>query len=499
MNQRIRHLTVALIALFGILFVQLTNWQVLQRDTLVADARNNRITVREFDKMRGAIVTADGTVIAATEPIDPAIRPNSRFQFQRVYPTKDLYANISGYYTLGFGSTQLERTHNDVLAGTTAQQQLESTGGLFSKEDLSGTVQLTLNNDIQKAAKRALGNREGSVVVMDPITGAVLAMYSNPTFDPNDVVTQTGSVGQTLTALQEDPRKPLLANAYQERYMPGSTFKIVTTTAGLETKVIDLMSVFKNSRSWTPPNTKKPIRNYGKKVCGGDLAEVFRRSCNIPFAQTAVNVGPVAMVDATTRFGFDEKVPFDLPGAAASTFGGTAEDFTDSLALLAIHGFGQGQVQVTPLHMAMITSSVANAGVMMKPFVVQQTLTHNRNVIRRTNPEAWKTTMSATTAATMTQLMIGVAQSGTAACCLQLNGGISVAAKTGTAQLNPEGEKQRSHAWITAFAPAQAPRYAISVFIKGVNDAVSASTGGRLAGPIAKQVLDVALALPPSK
>jgi peptidoglycan glycosyltransferase len=281
--------------------------------------------------------------------------------------------------------------------------------------------------------------------------------------------------------------------------MPGSTFKIVTTTAGLETKVIDLMSVFKNSRSWTPPNTKKPIRNYGKKVCGGDLAEVFRRSCNIPFAQTAVNVGPVAMVDATTRFGFDEKVPFDLPGAAASTFGGTAEDFTDSLALLAIHGFGQGQVQVTPLHMAMITSSVANAGVMMKPFVVQQTLTHNRNVIRRTNPEAWKTTMSATTAATMTQLMIGVAQSGTAACCLQLNGGISVAAKTGTAQLNPEGEKQRSHAWITAFAPAQAPRYAISVFIKGVNDAVSASTGGRLAGPIAKQVLDVALALPPSK
>ena len=142
MNQRIRHLTVALIALFGILFVQLTNWQVLQRDTLVADARNNRITVREFDKMRGAIVTADGTVIAATEPIDPANRPNSRFQFQRVYPTKDLYANISGYYTLGFGSTQLERTHNDVLAGTTAQQQLESTGGLFSKEDLSGTCLL---------------------------------------------------------------------------------------------------------------------------------------------------------------------------------------------------------------------------------------------------------------------------------------------------------------------------------------------------------------------
>ena len=496
MNQRIRHLTVALIALFGILFVQLTNWQVLQRDTLVADARNNRITVREFDKMRGAIVTADGTVIAATEPVDPAIRPNSRFDFQRVYPTKDLYANISGYYTLGFGSTQLERTHNDVLAGTTAQQQLESTGGLFSKEDLSGTVQLTLNNDIQKAAKRALGNREGSVVVMDPITGAVLAMYSNPTFDPNDVVAQTGSVGQTLTALQEDPRKPLLANAYQERYMPGSTFKIVTTTAGLETKVIDLMSVFKNSRSWTPPNTKKPIRNYGKKVCGGDLAEVFRRSCNIPFARTAVEIGPSQMVNGVNRFGFDERVPFDLPGAAASTFGGLAKDFEDSLALLAIHGFGQGQVQVTPLHMAMIASTVANGGVMMKPHVVDNTQTRSGAIINTTAPTAWKTAMAPSTAATLTQLMIGVATNGTASCCLKLNNGVSVAAKTGTAQLNPEGEKQRSHAWIMAFAPAEAPRFAISVFIKGVNDVVSASTGGRLAGPVAREVLNAAIALP---
>ena len=499
MNQRIRHLTVALIVLFGVLFVQLTNWQVVQRDSLVSNPRNNRITLREFDTPRGDIITADGSIIAQTLPVDAA-NGSGKYKYQRSYPKGELFANVTGYYTLGYGSTQLERTQSAVLKGTTPQQQLEATGGLFSKDDLSGSVHVTLRADLQAAAKKALGNREGSVVVLDPKTGAVVAMYSNPSFDPNLIASHNGNVvNETLNALQSDTAKPLLANAYQERYMPGSTFKIVTTTVGLETGKIDMMSVFKNERAWVPPNTKKPIRNYGKKVCGGDLAEVFRRSCNIPFAQTAVNVGPVAMVDATTRFGFDEKVPFDLPGAAASTFGGTAEDFTDSLALLAIHGFGQGQVQVTPLHMAMITSSVANAGVMMKPFVVQQTLTHNRNVIRRTNPEAWKTTMSATTAATMTQLMIGVAQSGTAACCLQLNGGISVAAKTGTAQLNPEGEKQRSHAWITAFAPAQAPRYAISVFIKGVNDAVSASTGGRLAGPIAKQVLDVALALPPSK
>jgi peptidoglycan glycosyltransferase len=142
----------------------------------------------------------------------------------------------------------------------------------------------------------------------------------------------------------------------------------------------------------------------------------------------------------------------------------------------------------------MISASVANGGRMMEPHVVDRTLTRAGTVISQTNPEVWKTAMAPTTAATLTQLMIGVAKTGTAACCLQLRGGISVAAKTGTAQLNPEGEKQRSHAWITAFAPAEAPRYSIAVFIKGVNDEVSASTGGRLAGPIAKQVLDAALA-----
>jgi peptidoglycan glycosyltransferase len=496
MNQRIRHLTVALIVLFGILLVQLTNWQVVQRNSLVNDSRNKRVTMRDFDAPRGDIITADGSVIAETLPVDAA-NGSSRYKYQRTYPKGDLFANITGYYTLGYGSTQLERTQSDVLSGKTAQQKLKAAGGLFSKADVSGSVHVTLRADLQAAAKKALGNREGSVVVLDPKTGAVLAMYSNPSYDPNLIASHNGNtVNEALNTLQTDAAKPLLANAYQERYMPGSTFKIVTTTVGLETGKIDLMSVFKNERAWVPPNTKKPIRNYGKKVCGGDLAEVFRRSCNIPFAQTAVAIGPDLMVNGANRFGFDERIPFDLPGAAASTFGGTAADFADSLALLAIHGFGQGQVQVTPLHMAMIAGAVANGGVMMKPHVIDSTLTHNGTVINTTSPEVWKTPMSPATAATMTQLMIGVAQSGTAACCLQLKNGISVAAKTGTAQLNAEGQKQRSHAWITAFAPAEAPRFVVSVFIKGVNDVVSASTGGHLAGPVAREMLNVALALP---
>ncbi len=497
MNQRIRRLTVALIALFAVLFVQLTTWQVVRRDQLVNDGRNNRVKLREFDKPRGQIVTADGKVIAFTEPVNTEKNPNDKFNVQRVYPYGDLYAHITGYYSLGFGSTQLERTMNTVLVGKSPQQLLEATGNLLTQSDTTGKVVTTIDSRLQEAAKSALGKREGSVVVMDPITGAVLAMYSNPSFDPNIAASHNGNTANDyLTQLQADTRKPLLANAYQERYMPGSTMKVVTTAIGFDTGALTLDRIFKNERAWVPPNTKKPIRNYGKKLCGGDMAEVFRRSCNIPFAQVAVEMGPDQMVNGVARFGFEERVPVDLPNAAASTFGGLAKDFADSLALLAIHGFGQGQVQISPLHMAMISSSVANGGRMMEPFVVGRTLTRAGNVISSTQPEVWKTTMAPTTAATLSQLMVGVVKNGTATCCLQLRNGISVAAKTGTAQLNPEGEKERSHAWITAFAPVEAPRYAISVFIKGVDDEVSASTGGRLAGPIAKKVLDAAFAIP---
>ncbi len=496
MNQRIRHLTVVLMALFGILFAQLTTWQVVKQKELKNKPGNMHALYSQFDKARGTIVTADGKVIA--DSIKLPASSNSQFDYQREYPYGDLYANITGYYSWGYGRTQLERMQNDVLAGKTTQQQLEATGDLFSTGDVTGSVNLTIDSRIQAAAEKALGNKEGSVVVVNPTTGAVLAMYSNPSFDPNLLVSHDSNVvSEAATALQNDSRKPLLANAYQERYMPGSTMKVVTTTIGLETGFLTLDRIFKNSRSWTPPNTTKPIRNYGKKVCGGDLAEVFRRSCNIPFAQTAVEVGPDLMVNGVNRFGFDERVPFDLPGAAASTFGGTAKDFADSLALLAIHGFGQGQVQITPLHMALIASSVANGGRMMAPFVVQETRTHSGAPIKTTSPQLWKTTMAPTTAATLTQLMIGVATNGTASCCIALKNGISVAVKTGTAQLNPEGQRQRSHAWIMGFAPAEAPKVAISVFIKGVNDDVSASTGGHLAGPIAKQILDVALPLLP--
>lgn len=493
MNKQIRRLTAALLACYLILFVQLNLLQVVKRDALASNTNNNRAVLRDFDRPRGSIVTADGVVIASSQP---AAATDTKFKFQRVYPKGDLFASVSGYYTFAFGATKLEKKYTEVLAGRTSAQQLGNITNIFNGQDNTGSVRLTMRADLQQVSKDALADREGSVVVMDPRTGAVLAMYSNPTYDPNLVAVHDAKQARVvLDFLNAYPGKPLLANAYQERYMPGSTFKIVTTATGIEDGLLTFDSFWPDERSYTPPQTTNPIENYGGEVCGGDLRTVFRRSCNTPFARTAVELGAEKMVAGTKAWGIGEPIPFDLPGGAVSHFGEVA-DFADAIPKLAIRGFGQDEASIVPLQMAMFASTVANGGVMMKPYVVDATLDHAGKILTQTVPSAWKTPISPNTAAMMNELMVGVVQNGTAKCCMQLDNGVQAAAKTGTAQLNAKGQPQRSHAWITAFAPAEAPQYTVAVILKGTTDQISAGTGGKLAGPIAKTILDYALAHP---
>ncbi|MEO6124844.1 MAG: penicillin-binding transpeptidase domain-containing protein [Ilumatobacteraceae bacterium] len=493
MNKQIRRLAAGLLVCFLILFVQLNRLQVVQRDSIASNTNNNRAVLRDFDKPRGAIVTADGVEIA-----NSVASTDDKFKYQRVYPTKDLFANVSGYYTYAFGATKLEKKYTEVLTGRTSEQQIRSLANILSNEDNTGSVQLTMRADLQQVAKDALGEREGSVVVLDPRTGAVLAMYSYPSYDPNVVAVHNNTDAQNaLEFLNNYPGKPTLANAYQERYMPGSTFKVVTTGIALEAGLIDFDSFWANESEYLPPDTTNPIANYKGHVCGGDLREVFRRSCNTPFARIAVELGPQAMVAGTQAWGIGEKIPFDIPGAVASNFG-TVEELQNNIPRLAIRGFGQDDDLMVPLQMAMITSTVANGGVMMQPYAVEATLDHNGGILDQTKPSPWKTPLSQANALKLTELMIGVVQNGTAKCCLQLANGVQAAAKTGTAQLNATGEPQRSHAWITAFAPAEAPRFAVAVILKGTTADISEGTGGVLAGPIAKTVLDFAMTLPTS-
>jgi penicillin-binding protein A len=490
-NKQIRRLAVALLACYLVLFVQLNVLAVGRQEELNADPRNNRQTERDFNRPRGSILAADGTVLALSVPTPRG----DEFDYQREYPLGDLFGNVTGYYTFSYGSTQLERTQNDVLMGDTTEQKLRAIGGLFSGSDSTGSVVLTMRPDVQQVAADALGSREGSVVVMEPHTGAIIAMVSNPRYNPADVaVHDSKKAGQVLADLNAWPGKPLLANAYQERYMPGSAFKVITTSIAFENGATSLDRVFPNTKSWVPPQTTDPIQNYGGTVCGGTMVEVFYRSCNIPFAQLATELGPEKMVEGTKKWGIGEKIPIDLPAPAASSFG-EVSDFTDQLPLLAIGGFGQGSTTMVPVHMAMIASTIANGGVMMKPHVIDATLDHDNAVLTRTTPAVWKTPILPGTADTLTTLMIGVVNQGTGR-PMQLAGGIQAAAKTGTAQLNTTGP-ERSNAWIIGFAPAISPQYAIAVVLKGgPDDEISASTGGKLAGPIAKTVLDYLFAHP---
>jgi peptidoglycan glycosyltransferase len=497
MNSRIRKLAAGLLVLYLILFVQLNVLQVGRKSELDANPLNNRQTVREFNRPRGPIVTADGVVIAQSVPTGPG----DEFKYQRQYPTDDLFSNITGYYNLG-SSTQLERSQNDVLLGDTDEQKLRALGSLFEGGDSTGTIVLTMRSDVQRVAAEALGNREGSVVVMDPHTGAVIAMVSNPRFNANQMADHNSdNVQNVYNFLNNYPGKPLLANAYQERYMPGSSFKVITTTIALQNGVTSLDRSFPNETQFIPPQTTDPIQNYAGERCGGTMAQVFYRSCNIPFAQMALELGPEKWLAGTQAFGVGEKIPIDLPGAASSSVGHDAAFFKDNQPLLAIGGFGQGSDAMVPLHMAMVASCVANGGAMVKPHVIDATLDHDGKVLDRTTTSVWKTPMDGPTAQTLTTLMIGVVNQGTGR-QMQLAPGpdgqpIQAAAKTGTAQLNGAGQPEKSNAWIIGFAPAVNPQYAIAVVLKGgPNDEISAGTGGRLAGPIAKTVLDYLFANP---
>jgi peptidoglycan glycosyltransferase len=394
MNKQIRRLAIALLACYLVLFVQLNVLAVGRQQELNADPRNNRQTERDFNRPRGNIVAADGTVLARSVPTTRG----DQFKYQREYPLGDLFGNVTGYYTFSFGSTQIEQTQNDVLMGDTTDQKLRAIGGLFRGTDNTGSVVLSMRPDVQQVAADALGTREGSVVVMDPHTGAVIAMISNPRYNPADVAVHNTKLAEdVLTFLNAYPGKPLLANAYQERYMPGSSFKVITTSIAFENGVTTLDRQVPASKSWVPPQTTDPIQNFGGTVCGGSMVEVFYRSCNIPFAQLATELGPERMVEGTKKWGIGEKVPIDLPAPAASSFG-EVSDFTDQLPLLAIGGFGQGSTTMVPLHMAMIASTIANGGVMMKPHVIDATLDHDGGVLTRTTPSVWKTPIAAATA-----------------------------------------------------------------------------------------------------
>jgi peptidoglycan glycosyltransferase len=488
-NKQVRRLSIALLICFTVLFVQRNVMQIVKADDYNSRADNTREIVRDFSQPRGQILTADGRILADSVP------SGDKYEYLRVYPTGDLFGQVTGYFSFLYGTEGVERQYNDVLAGRTDGQRLQGLLNFLDERPNVGNVTLTLRADLQAVAQQALAGRTGSVVALDPRTGAILAMYSNPSYDPNPLAGHDfEQVEAARQALLAAPGNPLLVKPYQERYLPGSSFKVVTTTAGLDTGTVTPETVYPPTSEYLPPGTTDPIENYGGTVCGGDLLEVFRRSCNTAFAQMGVDIGAEGMVRTAEAYGYNRTPPIDMPRPAQSSFP-SVQDFRFDIPKLAQVSFGQNDNQITPLNLALVSAAVANGGVMMAPHVLGEVRDRDGNVSQRYQPRPWQTaTNNQATLAFLNRAMIEVVNNGTARCCMQLANGVQAAAKTGTAQLTRD--PPRSHAWITAFAPASAPRVAVAVIVNTTPE-VTAGTGGTIAGPIARQVLDAALPVTP--
>ncbi len=497
-NRPLKHVIAVLLGCFTILFVQLNRVQVFDAAALEAHPANTRTIQRDFNRPRGIISTADGVVVA--ESIDT---PGGLFDRQRTYPQGEVYAHIVGFHSFTFGADGVERTYNDALVGRTASQELSGLTDLLEGRNPVGNVVLTIDDDLQRLARSQLGEREGSVVALDPVSGAVLAMWSYPSYDPNLLAANSGTAAnEAWTTLVETEGNPIRPRAYQEREFPGSTFKLVTAAAALESGAATMTDPeFEVTDAYTPPLTERPLTNFGGASCGGNLTELVVVSCNTGFGQLAAEqLGPDPMIEQAERFGFNSAPPFDLPNPTESIFPtdygslvSSPSDLIpagvyDNTPALAQAAIGQFEVQASPLQMALVAAAVANGGAVPSPHVVDRIEDSvSLDVVSDNNPGTWQQAMSTANAEALAGAMVAVVERGTAQSVAVP--GVVVGAKTGTAQLGTD--PPASHAWIVAFAgrPDGPPELAVAVLVEG-QEGNPDQTGGGVAGPIARSIIE---------
>lgn len=483
MNLALRRLGTMIGVMLLALMVSTTSIQFFQASSLNTDSRNVRTIYREFGRDRGPILVG-GESVAWSEPIDDV------YGFQRVYDPGTLYAHVTGYFATAFNaSTGIERWSNDVLGGTADSLLLSRIQDLVTgSQPQGGSVELTLDPTLQAVAADALAGQRGAVVALEPATGAILALYSSPGFDPNALASHDRAAAtDAWEALLDDPDKPLENRATGTiLYPPGSTFKVLVTAAWLE------LDPGRSATSTVPtpaqlqlPQSTAIVRNPGQGSCGsadtGELVYAFKESCNTTFAQLAMDLGDQQLAAMTADFGFGQ--PLDIPlYVTPSVYPETASD-----AEVALTGIGQFDVRVSTLQMAMVAAAIANDGVLMRPHLVATTRDADLTVISRTAPSVFSEPISAATAHELTTLMTAVVASGTGTPA-QVPG-VTVAGKTGTAET---GNEQDQHAWMIAFAPAEAPRIAVAVLLENGGRDGSAAYGGSSAGPIVRRLVEAA-------
>ncbi|HWQ89437.1 MAG TPA: penicillin-binding transpeptidase domain-containing protein [Desulfitobacteriaceae bacterium] len=462
MNRGLRQVALGFAACFFLLSLGLLYWQVIAAENLQKNPANQRLLRLEERVLRGGIFDRNGEVLART------ITESGKKT--RVYPMGEMLEPLLGYATLQHGSAGLEGSLADWLLGVRNPGPVQAVQQFLELPRQGDDVTLTIDAAIQQSAYEDLKGKTGAVVALNPKTGEVLAMVSQPSFDPAEITDNWNEVAGR-------PSSPLVNRALS-LYPPGSVMKVVTSLALLRAGV-DTEELYECTGS-AVINGQTVVDNNSHGLVNYKTA--LAQSCNTYFATYAVRAGDQSFLTAAKAFGFGEAIPLELPVLPSTIVNNEPDPRRLDANLLAASAFGQGQVLTSPLHMALITAAIANDGVIMAPHLVQRVRDSKENLLYQAQVKPWLTALSAQEAETITEAMVAAVTSGTAARGALPQ--VQVAAKTGSAE---PGGKMMTHAWYIAFAPADDPQIAVAVIIE------NGGFGGEAAAPLARDLIDKAL------
>ncbi|NMO02625.1 penicillin-binding protein 2 [Gordonia sp. TBRC 11910] len=492
MNKQIQRLAMVVVVMAVILIGNATYVQVFKADTLKNDSRNSRVLIDEYSRQRG-LITAGSMVIANS------VATNDRFKFLRVYPNRSAaaFAPVTGYFSYQFASERIEKNQDPILNGSDDRLFGQRFLDMFSGRDpRGGNVVTTINPKLQQVAYNALrngcdGGCRGSVVAIEPSTGRILALASAPSYDPNMLASHDQNVRESAwTRWNNSNDQPMLNRAIDQRYPPGSTFKVVTTAAALRAGIHTDIRLTA-SPTLQLPDSPEPMTNYAGETCpdssGGtvSLTQAFQYSCNTAFADLTIHKmsnATSALIDMATKFGMNQSQPgIPIPVRATSQTGDIP-----GLATLGQASIGQASVVMSPLQNAIIAATVANGGVRMQPYLVEKLQAPDLRTLYTTQPTTINEPITSTEAATLTQLMIDSEQHTAGS-----GGSIPIASKTGTAEHCEAAScaGQTPYSWYIAFGPSANAKIAVAVIVEN-GQLGNASTGGAIAAPIGRAVIN---------
>lgn len=494
MNTPLRRVGLAMLAMIVLLLANITYIQVVNADDYRTDARNRRVLLEEYSRQRGKILTSDEVMIANVKST------SGRLQYQRTYVNGPLYAPITGFYSVRYGSTGLESAEDEILNGSDDRLFVRRLSDLVTGRDpRGGNIVTTVNSKVQQAAYESMTRNgfTGAVVAIKPDDGQILAMVSTPSFDPSGLASPDGEVQEKTYNQYKDannPAKPMLNRAISENYTPGSTFKLITAAAALadgrdkDSRVTTSAGInVINGNTDCDPAEPTCLANYSRSTCGtGSLESALENSCNTAFAQLADELGADKLRDQAAKFGLgqtDLEIPMSV---VPSCLGPRADNqcmVIDGRSSLFQSGIGQKDVRLTALENASIVAAIANGGERMRPQLVQRILAPDLDEISGYDEESLGDAMSSDDAAELRDMMIK-SEANTSGPGKE--DGLTIASKTGTAETGVNSKETPPFAWYVAFAPADNPQIAVAVVVESKD---VAATGGKLAAGVGRATI----------